>query len=177
MRTLWCEAGGICLPGDSSRLAILISGSKEAEGGEGYEARADAFDAAGHHEERLMARGGGIAELGRSRLLMRLPRDGHRPPPPGKSGWRRRGRQGGQTGHDSHNVALGRAIRRLRKKAKLTQRELAERAGVPVKELRLIENGVVNADWGTVRHLAYGMEVKLADVFRLTENLAAESGS
>jgi transcriptional regulator with XRE-family HTH domain len=78
---------------------------------------------------------------------------------------------------DSHNVALGRAIRRLRKKAKLTQRQLAERAGVPVKELRLIENGVVNADWGTVRHLAYGMEVKLADVFRLTEDLAAESGS
>lgn len=72
---------------------------------------------------------------------------------------------------DSHNVALGRAVRRLRKQAKLTQRQLAERAGVPVKELRLIENGVANADWGTVRHLAYGMEVTLADVFRLTEEL------
>jgi transcriptional regulator with XRE-family HTH domain len=72
---------------------------------------------------------------------------------------------------DSHNVALGRSIRRLRKEAHLTQRQLAERSKVPVKDLRLIEKGVVNADWGTVRHLAYGMEVKLADVFRLTEEL------
>ena len=72
---------------------------------------------------------------------------------------------------DPHNVALGRAIRRLRKEAKLTQRKLAERAQVPVKDLRLIENGVVDADWGTVRHLADAMEVKLAEVFRLTEEL------
>ena len=75
---------------------------------------------------------------------------------------------------DLHNVALGRAIRRLRKEAGLTQRQLAERAGVPVKELRLIENGVINADWGTVRHLAKGMKVPLADVFRLSEELAAD---
>lgn len=74
---------------------------------------------------------------------------------------------------DSHNVALGRAIRRLRREARLTQPQLAERAGLPVKKLRLIENGVVNADWGTVRHLAYAMEAKLADVFRLTEELEA----
>jgi transcriptional regulator with XRE-family HTH domain len=74
----------------------------------------------------------------------------------------------------SHNVALGRAIRRLRKEAGLTQRQLAERAGVPVKELRLVENGAVNADWGTVRHLATGMKVPLADVFRLSEELAAD---
>jgi transcriptional regulator with XRE-family HTH domain len=75
---------------------------------------------------------------------------------------------------DSHNVALGRAIRRLRKEAGLTQRQLAERAGIPVKDLRLIENGAVNADWGTVRHLAKGMKVPLADVFRLSEELAAD---
>ncbi|HEX3042406.1 MAG TPA: helix-turn-helix transcriptional regulator [Solirubrobacterales bacterium] len=72
---------------------------------------------------------------------------------------------------DSHNIALGRAIKRLRKEADLTQRQLAERAKVPVKDLRLIETGVADADWGTVRHLAYGMETKLADVFRLTEEL------
>jgi DNA-binding XRE family transcriptional regulator len=72
---------------------------------------------------------------------------------------------------DPHNVALGRAIKRLRKEAGLTQRQLAARSKVPVKDLRLIENGAVNADWGTVRHLTYGMEVKLAEVFRLTEAL------
>ncbi len=72
---------------------------------------------------------------------------------------------------DQHNVALGKAIRRLRKGAGLTQQQLAEVTQVPVGELRLIEHGGVEADWGTVRHLANGMKVKLADVFRLTEEL------
>ena len=72
---------------------------------------------------------------------------------------------------NSHNIALGRAIKRLRKEGGLTQRQLAERAKVPVKDLREIENGLVDADWGTVRYLASGMEVKLAEVFRLTEEL------
>ena len=75
----------------------------------------------------------------------------------------------------AHNVALGKAIRQLRKDAKLTQRDLAERTGISVKELRQIERGGVNADWGTVRHLAYGMDAKLADVFQLTEE--KEKGS
>jgi transcriptional regulator with XRE-family HTH domain len=77
-------------------------------------------------------------------------------------------------GEEAHNVALGKAIRQLRKAAKLTQRGLAEKAAISVKELRQIERGGVNADWGTVRHLAYAMETKLADVFRLTEQLEAE---
>lgn len=72
---------------------------------------------------------------------------------------------------ESHNVALGKAIRQLRKEAKLTQRNLAQQTGISVKELRQIERGRVNADWGTVRHLAYAMEAKLADVFRLTGHL------
>jgi len=76
---------------------------------------------------------------------------------------------------DHHNVALGEAIRQLRKAAGLTQRQLADSAQVPVGELRLIEHGSVEADWGTIRHLAVGMEVKLADVFRLTEALEKAS--
>jgi transcriptional regulator with XRE-family HTH domain len=72
---------------------------------------------------------------------------------------------------DPHNVALGKAIRRLRKGAGLTQRQLSDSAQVPVSDLRRIEHGGVEADWGTIRHLAKGMEVKLADVFRLTEEL------
>lgn len=72
---------------------------------------------------------------------------------------------------DSHNVALGRAIQQLRKASGLTQKQLAASGGLSVRELRRLEHGKVNADWGTVRHLAYGMNVKLADVFRLTEEL------
>ena len=72
---------------------------------------------------------------------------------------------------DPHDVALGAAIRQLRKEAGLTQWQLAESASVPVPELRQIEHGEVDADWGTVRHLASGMKVSLSDVFRLTEVL------
>jgi DNA-binding XRE family transcriptional regulator len=74
---------------------------------------------------------------------------------------------------DSHDIALGRAIRRLRKRAELSEQELADRAQVPVARLRQIENGIVDAEWGTLRHLAYALDVELADVFRLTEELEA----
>jgi len=72
---------------------------------------------------------------------------------------------------EPHNLALGRAVYRLRSDAGLSLRQLADRAAVPVEDLRLIEAGGVDADWGTLRHLAAGLEVELADVFRLTEEL------
>lgn len=69
----------------------------------------------------------------------------------------------------SLNQALGRAIRQLRKEAELTQQALAERAGISKAKLRRIELGAIDADWATVRYLAYGVGVNLADVFRLME--------
>jgi transcriptional regulator with XRE-family HTH domain len=72
---------------------------------------------------------------------------------------------------EPHNLALGRAIHRLRIGARLTQQQLADRAGMSVEELGLIEAGKVEASWGTLRHLASGLQVALADVFRLTEEL------
>jgi transcriptional regulator with XRE-family HTH domain len=70
---------------------------------------------------------------------------------------------------EPQNAALGRAIRRLRGEAGLTQEELAERAQVPVGELRRIEAGTVDAHWGTLRHIAYGLGTDLPNVFRLSE--------
>jgi transcriptional regulator with XRE-family HTH domain len=70
---------------------------------------------------------------------------------------------------EPQNVALGRAIRKLREEAGLSEEELAERAQMPVGELRQVEAGDVDADWGTLRHIAYGLETSLAEVFRLTE--------
>lgn len=70
-----------------------------------------------------------------------------------------------------HNIALGRAVRQLRKEAGVTQKVLSERAGISVRVLRRIEAGGVDADWGTIRHIAYGMGVSLTEVFRLTEQL------
>lgn len=72
---------------------------------------------------------------------------------------------------DHHNIALGHAIKKLRKEAGLTQQELAVDAQVSVRELRAIERGSLEADWGTIRHLAVAMKMTLADVFRLTEEL------
>ena len=70
---------------------------------------------------------------------------------------------------EAQNVALGRAIRALREKAGLSEEELAGRAEMPVAELRRVEAGEVEADWGTLRHLAYGLETNLSNVFRLAE--------
>jgi transcriptional regulator with XRE-family HTH domain len=70
---------------------------------------------------------------------------------------------------EAQNVALGRAIRTLREKAGLSEEELGERAELPLAELRRVEAGEVEADWGTLRHLAYGLGTSLAEVFRLAE--------
>jgi len=70
---------------------------------------------------------------------------------------------------EAQNVALGRAIRTLRENAGLSEEELAERAELPLAELRRVEAGEVEADWGTLRHLAYGLGTGLAEVFRLAE--------
>jgi transcriptional regulator with XRE-family HTH domain len=70
---------------------------------------------------------------------------------------------------EAQNVALGRAIRKLREEASLSEEQLAGRVEMPVAELRRVEAGEVEADWGTLRQLAYGLETSLADVFRLAE--------
>lgn len=70
---------------------------------------------------------------------------------------------------EPENVALGRAVRRLRKEAGLTQEELAGRAQIRVEKVSQIEAGAIDAQWGTLRHLAYALETDLADLFRLAE--------
>jgi transcriptional regulator with XRE-family HTH domain len=72
---------------------------------------------------------------------------------------------------DQQNVALGRAVRHLRKEAGLTQQLLARVAEVPIAELRLIEHGGVDADWGTIRHLAKAMDTSLVAIFQRMEDL------
>lgn len=75
---------------------------------------------------------------------------------------------------EPENVALGQAIRQLRDDAGLTQEELAGRADVPLAELRQIEGGEVDADWGTLRRLSQAMGVELADLFRLAQKREGE---
>jgi transcriptional regulator with XRE-family HTH domain len=72
---------------------------------------------------------------------------------------------------DPHQVALGRTISQTRKEAKLTQPELAGRARISADELDRIEAGTLEAKWGTLRQLAYGMNVELAALLRRAEEL------
>ncbi|HYQ79826.1 MAG TPA: helix-turn-helix transcriptional regulator [Solirubrobacterales bacterium] len=74
---------------------------------------------------------------------------------------------------EAENVALGRVLRQLRKEAGLSQDGLAERSQIPVTTLQRIEAGAVEADWGTLRHLAHGLGTSLAEVFRLVESDSA----
>ena len=75
---------------------------------------------------------------------------------------------------DVHNIALGHAIHQMRKEARLTQQELADRAEIPAEKLRSVEAASIDADWGTLRHLAYALGVELPDIFRLTEELGRD---
>jgi transcriptional regulator with XRE-family HTH domain len=74
---------------------------------------------------------------------------------------------------DPHNVALAQAIQKLRKDAGLTQQQLADRAEIPVGSLRQIEAANIDADWGTLRHIAKGLGTSLSDLFQLVKALEA----
>lgn len=71
-------------------------------------------------------------------------------------------------------IALGRAIRQLRKEASITQLQLAERSGIPLRSLRRVERGEAGADWGLLRHLTNGLEITLIDVLRLAEAMRTD---
>lgn len=63
-------------------------------------------------------------------------------------------------------MTLGEKMRQLRTAAGLTQRELAERAGVPVGTLRNIEQDQRVPLWTVVARLAAGMKVSLDEFSR-----------
>ncbi len=69
------------------------------------------------------------------------------------------------------NVALGEAVRLLRERAQLTQDALAERSGLSRSTLRRIESGRVDATWGSLRRLAAGLGVELADLLRRADRM------
>jgi transcriptional regulator with XRE-family HTH domain len=59
-------------------------------------------------------------------------------------------------------VALGQTIRRLRKEAKLTQEELAARAGISANYVGEIERGETNAGAKALFALARGLGIRAA---------------
>jgi transcriptional regulator with XRE-family HTH domain len=64
--------------------------------------------------------------------------------------------------------ALGKAIRQLRRKRGVSQEALAYEAGVTSGTLSLIERGLSNPTWGTVKGIAAALNVSIAELANLS---------
>ena len=66
--------------------------------------------------------------------------------------------------NDSQRL-VGLRIRRLRQQAKLTQEQLAEKSGLSLKHLGIIERGLGNPSLASLESLAEAMAIPLAALF------------
>lgn len=69
------------------------------------------------------------------------------------------------------HAALGEAIRRLRLGAKLSQEQLAERAGTDLTQVGGIERGVRNPSYTTLLRLADALETSVGEIATLADEL------
>ncbi len=67
--------------------------------------------------------------------------------------------------------ALGKAVRQLREQRGVSQEALAYEAGVTSGTLSLIERGLSNPTWGTVKGIAAALDVTVADLAKLSLKL------
>ena len=68
-------------------------------------------------------------------------------------------------------VALGRAVRKLREDQGLTQEEVSRRTKLHVTWVSRIEGGEVNPSWGTFKRLAEALEVRPSELAAAEEQL------
>ena len=64
---------------------------------------------------------------------------------------------------------IGAAIRQLREKRGLTQEALASDAGTTLSTLSVIERGLANPTWATIRDIAAALGVSMSDLAKLAE--------
>jgi transcriptional regulator with XRE-family HTH domain len=70
---------------------------------------------------------------------------------------------------DQPQPALGKAIREIREKRGLTQEAVAHDAGVTTATLGVIERGLSNPTWATLRRIASALDASMVEVARLAE--------
>jgi transcriptional regulator with XRE-family HTH domain len=70
---------------------------------------------------------------------------------------------------DQPQPALGKAIRELREKRGTTQETLAHEARVTTGTLSLVERGLSNPSWGTVKALAKALGVSMPELAKLAD--------
>jgi transcriptional regulator with XRE-family HTH domain len=74
---------------------------------------------------------------------------------------------------DRPQPALGKAIRQLREKRRLTQVALGEKANVTGRSLSLIESGHANPTWATVGDIAIALGVSVGELAKLADRFDA----
>jgi transcriptional regulator with XRE-family HTH domain len=74
-------------------------------------------------------------------------------------------------------VGLGRAIRKLRTEVELTQEALGLRSNVHPTWIARVEAGRTNPTWGSVRRIAAGLGVALAELAALAEEIERRRAS
>jgi transcriptional regulator with XRE-family HTH domain len=67
--------------------------------------------------------------------------------------------------------ALGKAIRQLREKRGATQEAVAHDAGITTATLGVIERGLSNPTWATIKSIAAALGVSMVDVAKITEQI------
>lgn len=72
---------------------------------------------------------------------------------------------------DESSIALGRAVHELRREKKITQEELALRAGFHETYISIIESGRRNPTWDAVRKISRGLGLPLYRLARRVEQI------
>ena len=75
-----------------------------------------------------------------------------------------------KTGEDPFSMAFGAHLRSLRVSAKLSQEEIADRAGIHVTYLSGVERGLRNPSIRNVRRLARALGVPTRELFSFDED-------
>lgn len=70
---------------------------------------------------------------------------------------------------DQPQPALGKAIRQLREKRGATQEAVAHDAGVTVATLGVIERGLSNPTWATVKGIATALGISMVELAKVAE--------
>lgn len=75
---------------------------------------------------------------------------------------------------DQPQPALGKAIRQLREKRGATQEAVAHHAGITTATLGVIERGLSNPTWATLKGIAAALDVSMVEIARRTEKAESE---
>jgi transcriptional regulator with XRE-family HTH domain len=74
---------------------------------------------------------------------------------------------------DQPQPALGKAIRQLREKRGATQEAVAHDAGITTATLGVIERGLSNPTWATVKGIAAALDVSIVELAKAATTVEA----